>query len=129
MCAGSTKIAAPTVILKMAAASPRTPITRRRAGRGAGAGAGASGTNELEELRKVDIAAGDDGDDRARTGFSGERSRQAERTSSLGDDARLLRHEPHGAPDLVQAHHDRAVHHRLHPLPHPGEDALPARSV
>src|SRR2546428_10357017 len=32
MCAGSTKIAAPTVILKMAAASPRTPITRRRVG-------------------------------------------------------------------------------------------------
>src|SRR5712664_4010687 len=32
MCAGSTKIAAPTVILKMAAASPRMPMTRRRPG-------------------------------------------------------------------------------------------------
>src|SRR6266550_880639 len=29
MCAGSTKIAAPIVMLKMAAASPRTPMTRR----------------------------------------------------------------------------------------------------
>src|ERR1051325_843471 len=74
MCAGSTKIAAPTVILKMAAASPRTPITRRRAG----AGTTASGANELAELRQVDIAAGDDGHDRARTGSAGERSREAE---------------------------------------------------
>src|SRR5438477_11537318 len=32
MCAGSTKIAAPIVILKMAAASPRMPMTRRRPG-------------------------------------------------------------------------------------------------
>src|SRR5437899_4445946 len=32
MCAGSTKIAAPIVILKIAAASPRMPMTRRRAG-------------------------------------------------------------------------------------------------
>src|SRR2546428_4713987 len=41
MCAGSTKIAAPTVILKMAAASPRTPMTRRSAG-SAAAGTGAA---------------------------------------------------------------------------------------
>src|SRR3989442_12145380 len=32
MWAGSTKIAAPIVMLKMAAASPRTPMTRRRPG-------------------------------------------------------------------------------------------------
>src|SRR2546430_385429 len=32
MCAGSTKIAAPIVILKIAAASPRMPMTRRSAG-------------------------------------------------------------------------------------------------
>src|SRR5256885_10057444 len=32
MCAGSTKIAAPIVMLKMAAASPRMPMTRRRPG-------------------------------------------------------------------------------------------------
>src|SRR5438445_7759420 len=32
--AGSTKIAAPRVMLKIAAASPRTPITRRNAGVG-----------------------------------------------------------------------------------------------
>src|SRR5437867_777874 len=38
MCAGSTKIAAPTVMLKMAAASPRTPITRCRAGWATGTG-------------------------------------------------------------------------------------------
>src|SRR5260370_28190901 len=101
MCAGSTKIAAPTVILKMAAASPRTPITRRRAG----PGAVASGTNELEELRKVDIAAGDNSHDRARTGFAGERSRDAERASYLGADTRLLRHDPHGTLHLVQAPH------------------------
>src|SRR5258708_26718508 len=88
MCAGSTKVAAPTVILKMAAASPRPPITRRRAG----PGAVASGTNEIEELRKVDIAAGDNGHDRARTGLAGERSREAERASSLGDDTRPFRH-------------------------------------
>src|SRR5436190_1272979 len=31
MCAGSTKIAAPIVMLKMAAARPHTPMTRRRA--------------------------------------------------------------------------------------------------
>src|SRR5438093_2834465 len=36
MCAGSTKIAAPTVMLKMAAASPRTPMTRRSAGSSVG---------------------------------------------------------------------------------------------
>src|SRR5437016_11778668 len=41
MCVGSTKIAAPTVILKMAAASPRTPMTRRSAG-SAAAGTGAA---------------------------------------------------------------------------------------
>src|SRR5260370_7423118 len=122
MCAGSTKIAAPTVILKMAAASPRTPITRRRAG----PGAVASGTNELEELRKVDIAAGDNGHDRARTGFAGERSREAERASSLGDDTRLFRHEPHGALYLVQAHHNGTFHHPPHPLPHPRKPPLPA---
>src|ERR1041384_6584528 len=115
MCAGSTKIAAPTVILKMAAASPRTPITRRRAG----AGTTASGTNELAELREVDIAAGDDGHDRARTGSAGERSREAEGASSLGDDTRLFRHQPHGALYLVQAHDNGPVHARLHALPHP----------
>src|SRR3989442_15301694 len=32
MCGGSTKIAARMVMLKMAAASPRTPMTRRSAG-------------------------------------------------------------------------------------------------
>src|SRR5260370_36460853 len=125
MRAGSTKIAAPTVILKMAAASPRRPITRRRAG----PGAVASGTNEIEELRKVDIAAGDNGHDRARTGLAGERSREAERASSLGDDTRLFRHEPHRALYLVQAHDNGTVHDRPHALPHPRKHTLPARAV
>src|SRR5260370_36028941 len=125
MCAGSTKIAAPTVILKMAAASPRTPITRRRDG----PGAVASGTNELERLRKVDIAAGDNGHGRARTGFAGERSRGAGAASPLGDDTRLVRHEPHGALSLVQAHDNGTVHDRLHALPHPRKHTLAARAV
>src|SRR6266566_926830 len=85
--------------------------------------------DKLGELLQVDIAAGDNGDDRPRTGFAGERSRQAERTSSLGDDAGLFRHESHGALYLVQAHHDVAVHDRLHALPHPGKHALAARAV
>src|SRR6267143_272307 len=88
-----------------------------------------SGANELEELREVDIPAGDNGHDRARTRFARERSREAERTSSLGDDAGLLRHEPHGAFHLVQAHHDGALDDRLHALPHPRKHALAARAV
>src|SRR5258708_35753643 len=122
MCAGSTKIAAPTVILKMAAASPRTPITRRRAG----PGAVASGTNEIEELRKVDIAAGDNGHDRARTGLAGERSREAERASSLGDDTRLFRHEPHRALYHCPAPENGTDPDRPHPLPRPRKHTLAA---
>src|SRR2546430_9933192 len=54
MCAGSTKIAAPIVILKIAAASPRMPMTRRSAGAwvgGAGEGEAMHQGMEKQVLR------------------------------------------------------------------------------
>src|SRR5882762_2552962 len=72
-----------------------SPITTSRSS--GGARSKDSFGNELAELLQIDVAARDDGDYRPLTRLAGEPSRQAERTSSLGDDARLLRHESHGA--------------------------------
>ena len=62
-----------------------------------------SGAEDLGQLRRVDVPAGDDADDLAVASGSGSRERQRRRAGALGDDPRALGEEPDGVGHLVQA--------------------------
>ena len=78
---------------------------------------------------EVDIAAGDDADDRALARLAGQRRGERQGAGAFGDDPRFFGHQAHGAARLVEGDDDRAVDDRAHPLPHAREDALAAGAV
>src|SRR6185437_8566509 len=105
----------------VSAVAARPPSTTRRSN--------PSRTDQLEEFREIDIAAGDDGDDRPFAGIAAQCGRQRQRAGAFGDHARLLRHQPHRVARLIEADNEIAIDQRLHPFPHAREDTLAARAI
>ena len=89
----------------------------------------AVGRHQLGELVEVDVAAGNDADDRSFHASPVSAAASDKRARAFRNGPRFLGDQAHRVARLFERHGDRAVGHGPHPLPHPFGDALPAGAV
>src|SRR5437762_8350049 len=73
--------------------------------------------DQLAEFLQVNVAAGNDCDNRSFACFPAQSCSNRERSSAFGDDARFLGKQSHRLLGFLESDNETAIYNRFHPLP------------
>src|SRR5438034_9851930 len=85
--------------------------------------------DQLAEFLQVNVAAGNDCDNRSFARFPAQSCSNRERSSAFGDDARFLGKQSHRLLGFLESDNETAIYNRFHQLPHAREHALTASAI
>src|SRR5207245_10293398 len=85
--------------------------------------------DQLAELSEVDVAAGDNRDDRPFASFPTQRRSHWQSAGTLSNDTCFFSQPSHRIFCVLESDNDVAVHDRFHSFPHAREHALTAGAI